>query len=391
MCQLQYIKTLSKENTITPDGINLLTHMLLQGNIANRDATGAFIIRKNNKHGIIKSTSMEPVFDKLIIEKNAIEIIGHNRLATSGDEKQQINNHPFKIGQLVWVHNGVLSNYANTREEEGLEKTEIDTDSYIIGQIINKKLIEGKKIEEAIKYCAEKITGSFSVLLWYKGKTYYFKGKQNSMYFALVQLEKDYYIVGSTNKTNIESPNDTYHYGFPVKDKNFKKISQIEVEDNTIYELGNKGIRKIGTFTEKPFTYTYYNANGRYASGKWKGWEDIEKEITKEEEETTTPTKITNKEKKNGKLTRQEKKWFRKQRKWIKTQIERLAEIELTEEDAARMEEYYTVLEMRIKWIEQRQPNNKILDELKSESTQLLEILSIHWQTQIDNEEKILY
>ena len=68
-------------------------------------------------------------------------VMGHTRLATQGDKKQNYNNHPFAghaDKEFAFAHNGVLWNDKDLRKDGTIPKTYIDTDSYIGVQLIEK-------------------------------------------------------------------------------------------------------------------------------------------------------------------------------------------------------------------------------------------------------------
>ncbi len=67
--------------------------------------------------------------------------MGHTRLATQGDKENNYNNHPFygKADKaFAFAHNGVLYNDTVLRKSYNLPKTNIETDSYVAVQLIEK-------------------------------------------------------------------------------------------------------------------------------------------------------------------------------------------------------------------------------------------------------------
>ena len=86
------------------------------------------------------------------IDKNTGSIISHTRWFTKGKPNNNLNNHPFDIGNVIGVHNGTISN------DDYLFKTNTDNftriaevDSEIIYQLINfhnkdKITYEGLKV-----------------------------------------------------------------------------------------------------------------------------------------------------------------------------------------------------------------------------------------------------
>lgn len=58
-------------------------------------------------------------------------LVGHTRWATHGDPKDNRNNHPLLHGNVIGVHNGVLSNHEEILEATGREDplTEVDSEA----------------------------------------------------------------------------------------------------------------------------------------------------------------------------------------------------------------------------------------------------------------------
>lgn len=89
-------------------------------------------------------------------------VMGHTRLATQGDKKQNYNNHPFAghaDKEFAFAHNGVLWNDKELRHDKVIPDTYIDTDSYIGVQLIEK---QGKLDFDSLQYMAETVEGNFT-------------------------------------------------------------------------------------------------------------------------------------------------------------------------------------------------------------------------------------
>lgn len=112
------------------------------------------------------------------IPKDSKIIMGHTRLTTQGSEKNNYNNHPFlgKTDQTCFAlaHNSVLHNDRRLRREEHLPQSKIQTDSYVIAQLIEKE----KTLRfETLQQAAEKLEGTFSfTVLDQENRLYIVKG-----------------------------------------------------------------------------------------------------------------------------------------------------------------------------------------------------------------------
>ena len=92
-------------------------------------------------------------------------IMGHTRMTTQGDEKQNCNNHPF-VGTagipFALAHNGILYNDKELRQERKLPETNIETDSYIAVQLLEQ---QGKLNFSTIRTVAEALEGTLTLTI----------------------------------------------------------------------------------------------------------------------------------------------------------------------------------------------------------------------------------
>ena len=105
------------------------------------DATGYSYV--SNRNLIIKKKAVPAHEMPFNIPKDAYVIMGHTRMTTQGSAARQRNNHPFlgKLpkSQFALAHNGVLTNDKLLRKTENLPQTNIETDSYIAVQLVEKE------------------------------------------------------------------------------------------------------------------------------------------------------------------------------------------------------------------------------------------------------------
>ena len=111
MCEIQFVMS---RNINDEEIVNFLD-MLNEGSYSNSDATG--LCTDNGTKWKFR-TALHSLKDKKSgnllsdIRVNTSKfLIGHNRLATTGSEKENKNNHPFETSNLMLVHNGVISNH----------------------------------------------------------------------------------------------------------------------------------------------------------------------------------------------------------------------------------------------------------------------------------------
>ena len=94
--------------------------------------------------------------------------IGHTRWATHGEPNER-NSHPhvgYK-GQVVIVHNGIVENYLEIKDElmaEGIQFSS-DTDTETIVHLIEINLDQGLSLEEAVRNTLKRIKGAHGIVV----------------------------------------------------------------------------------------------------------------------------------------------------------------------------------------------------------------------------------
>jgi len=252
MCEINFMYAI--DGKLTNTDILQINKMLTLGKQINNNGFGLF----NEEGKIYKSPEMyrNSLFSRHILEKfnNSQFIVSHNRLATTGKTKKN-NTHPFKVGRFIFCHNGILINH-----QELIRKYKITpesyTDSIVIGHVLNHHFKNTKDVLKSIQLMAEDITGTFSVFIYdtVEKRLYYIRNSAE-FDFTLFTFKDKKIIVGSTNYKNHDKIYYERYYGFPremYEDSYYKKT-----HDEIIYEISNKGIKKIGDFVATSYTYYY--------------------------------------------------------------------------------------------------------------------------------------
>lgn len=90
--------------------------------------------------------------------------IGHTRWATHG-RPSVANAHPHKAGSIIVVHNGIIENYLQLREQlrsiGHIFKSETDTE--VISHLIEEELKAGCGFEPAVRQALRKVRGAYAV------------------------------------------------------------------------------------------------------------------------------------------------------------------------------------------------------------------------------------
>ncbi len=119
----------------------------------------------DNKVNITKEVGRISSLEKLIdLDTPSYMAIGHTRWATHG-EPSVSNSHPHQVGRFTVVHNGIIENYLEIKED--LKKKGVKflstTDTEVIPALLDYYYKEEKDILKTIKKVLEKLEGSFAL------------------------------------------------------------------------------------------------------------------------------------------------------------------------------------------------------------------------------------
>ncbi|HEY8269699.1 MAG TPA: glutamine--fructose-6-phosphate transaminase (isomerizing) [Pseudobdellovibrionaceae bacterium] len=135
------------------------------------DSAGIAILHEGKTKRVRASGKLKALEDKLINEKFDGQIgIGHTRWATHGAPTER-NAHPHQVKGINLVHNGIIENYMEIREDliaKGATITS-DTDSELVAHLIANEVEVTQDLHKAVERILSKIRGAFSiVVMWEK-------------------------------------------------------------------------------------------------------------------------------------------------------------------------------------------------------------------------------
>ena len=97
--------------------------------------------------------------------------IGHTRWATHGRPTES-NAHPHATERLAVVHNGIIENFRELREE--LEKTGAkfgsDTDTEVVAHLVTREMKNGRSPADAVAAALPRLRGAFALAFLFAGE-----------------------------------------------------------------------------------------------------------------------------------------------------------------------------------------------------------------------------
>ncbi len=92
--------------------------------------------------------------------------IGHTRWATHG-RPSEINAHPHKAGPIIIVHNGIIENYLQLKEElrSRGHSFKSETDTEVIAHLIEQHIRDGAAFEPAVRQTLSELRGAYALCI----------------------------------------------------------------------------------------------------------------------------------------------------------------------------------------------------------------------------------
>lgn len=226
MCSLFGI--IDYSNTLNRHKFNMLLKVLsVECEVRGTDASG-IAYNCNDRLSIYKRPLAASAMT-FRLPYNVHTVTGHTRMTTKGSEDKNINNHPFfgRAGNtgFALAHNGVIYNDETLRIKNALPETQIETDSYIAVQLLEKY---DDISSAAISEMAEQLSGSFC--------------------FSILTDNDDVYLVKGNNPLHIYECGGFYVYASTkdILDNTLRKCRirpyrTIELEQEEILHINNDG------------------------------------------------------------------------------------------------------------------------------------------------------
>jgi glucosamine--fructose-6-phosphate aminotransferase (isomerizing) len=97
--------------------------------------------------------------------------IGHTRWATHG-RVNETNAHPHATGRVAVVHNGIIENFRELREELEAKgaKFATETDTEVVAHLVAAEMKNGRTPTDAVKAALPRLRGAFALLFMFEGE-----------------------------------------------------------------------------------------------------------------------------------------------------------------------------------------------------------------------------
>jgi glutamine---fructose-6-phosphate transaminase (isomerizing) len=106
--------------------------------------------------------------------------IGHTRWATHG-RPNEVNAHPHATDKVAVVHNGIIENFRELREElqgKGV-KFSTETDTEVVAHLVTDEMKQGRSPADAVKAALPRLRGAFALAFLFEGEENLLIGARN--------------------------------------------------------------------------------------------------------------------------------------------------------------------------------------------------------------------
>jgi glutamine---fructose-6-phosphate transaminase (isomerizing) len=178
--------------------------------------------------------------------------IGHTRWATHGRATES-NAHPHATDRLAVVHNGIIENFRELREE--LEKKGAkfgsDTDTEVVAHLVTEEMKNGRSPTQAVAAALPRLRGAFALAFLFRGENDLLIGARKGSPLAIGYGDGEMYL--GSDAIALAPFTDTISYledgdsavlrrkSVEVRDANGSKVERAVVKSSASALLVDKG------------------------------------------------------------------------------------------------------------------------------------------------------
>ena len=121
--------------------------------------------------------------------------IGHTRWATHGKPSER-NAHPIATDRVAVVHNGIIENFQELKEEMEAEgrRFDSDTDTEVVAQLVTSYLEQQMSPEQAMGTAMARLRGAFALVVLFSGRHDLLMGARRGSSLAVGYGDGEMYI-----------------------------------------------------------------------------------------------------------------------------------------------------------------------------------------------------
>src|SRR5262245_46559876 len=178
--------------------------------------------------------------------------IGHTRWATHGRPTEH-NAHPHATERLAVVHNGIIENFRELREEleRSGSKFRSDTDTEVVAHLVTAELNKGRTPAQAVEAALPRLRGAFALAFLFAGEEDLLVGARKGSPLAVGYGEGEMYL--GSDAIALAPFTDTISYlddgdwavvrrtGVDVRDADGRGVKRSVLKSNASAFLVDKG------------------------------------------------------------------------------------------------------------------------------------------------------
>jgi glutamine---fructose-6-phosphate transaminase (isomerizing) len=178
--------------------------------------------------------------------------IGHTRWATHG-RPNEVNAHPHATDKVAVVHNGIIENFRELRDELKSKghKFATETDTEVVAHLVTEEMQQGRAPAAAVKAALPRLRGAFALAFLFEGEDDLLVGARKGSPLAVGYGDGEMYL--GSDAIALAPFTDTISYledgdsvvvrrkGVEVRDASGKKVKRAIQKSNASAFLVDKG------------------------------------------------------------------------------------------------------------------------------------------------------